>query len=413
MAIRKNKRAAMFAGRSRGNVFGRNTAAIALFTLQVFAPVGGTGHRAGLRGGGPLTTLAYAPAKPALWNFLWLNVPSTPAVFDPLEHEAPEDRLSDVFPWLAATRVSDKTGAATTYADIHPAQCFWAMPRRIALDFEANVEKLPCDITGEVEDIIVRRYRTRPYGVNYQNVPHPLTPSYKTKEKWLPVHPQPGGIAYRHWSGLVLDGVSAKSAACIAAAKRRLETRRDQPLLRLYGYDMDNMKARGFVETEMPLLFPPAEAERPFATLVEQLVGAARAAASLTIGAIKMARGKEGGGGLDLVREKFFAESQSVFFETVEQGLAELTAHPEALCQELKKTWLDATLGPLARKTFDVEAPLLALADAGDLKALETAVNARRFLELSLAGYGKGGGELFKALGLHVPVQKPKKGGSK
>ncbi|MFP4679705.1 MAG: type I-E CRISPR-associated protein Cse1/CasA, partial [Chitinispirillaceae bacterium] len=32
-------------------------AAVALFTLQTFAPSGGRGHRVGLRGGGPLTTI--------------------------------------------------------------------------------------------------------------------------------------------------------------------------------------------------------------------------------------------------------------------------------------------------------------------------------------------------------------------
>jgi CRISPR system Cascade subunit CasA len=400
----------LFVKRGRVEILGRSTAAMALYTLQTFAPAGGAGHRTGLRGGGPLTTLAYSPATPTLWNFLWLNVTS---VFDPLDDEAPEDRLQDVFPWLAPTRVSDKTGAATVLEQIHPAQCFWAMPRRIALDLEPNIDKLPCDLTGEVEDVIVRRYRTRPYGVNYQSIPHPLTPAYKTKEEWLPVHPQPGGIAYRHWCGLVLDGKTARPAACITAAERRLQVTQDRATLRLYGYDMDNMKARGFVETEMPLLFPPPEAEEPFRILVENLVEGAKAAASLTIGAIKMARGKEGGGGLDLVREKFFAETQSAFFATIEQGLSVLAADPDALCHDVKKAWLDAALAPLVRQTFDLEAPLMALADSGDLAALETAVNARRMLEIALAGYGKGGGELFKALGLPVPAQKPKKGGSK
>lgn len=399
----------LFVKRGRVEVLGRGTAAMALFTLQAFAPAGGAGHRTSLRGGGPLTTLAFSAKNPALWSFLWLNVK---CVFDPPEDGAAQDCLDDVFPWLAPTRISDKSGGPTNLADVHPAQHFWGMPRRIALDFEPNVDNLPCDVTGIVEPVIVRRYRTRPYGVNYQNMRHPLSPYYKVKDGWLPVHPQPGGVAYRHWAGFVLKDETARRADCITAAENRLQARHDAALLRLYGYDMDNMKARGFVETEMPLLFPPAGAEKPFKIFVGQLVEGAKTTASLTLGAIKAARGGEGGG-LDLVREKFFADSQSAFFTSVEKGLAEIAAKPDSIHDDVKKAWLDATLAPLARQTFDREAPLMALADTGDLGALETAVNARRMLVIALAGHGKGGDDLFKALGLPVPAPKPKKGGSK
>ena len=46
-----------------------------------------------------------------------------------------------------------------------------------------NVDRLPCDLTGEIEDIIVRTYRTLPHGVNYEawGGVHPLTPHYRTK----------------------------------------------------------------------------------------------------------------------------------------------------------------------------------------------------------------------------------------
>jgi CRISPR system Cascade subunit CasA len=45
--------------------------AAALFTLQTNAPSGGQGHRTGLRGGGPLTTLILGDV---LWQTAWLNV---------------------------------------------------------------------------------------------------------------------------------------------------------------------------------------------------------------------------------------------------------------------------------------------------------------------------------------------------
>ena len=55
----------------------RPTAAMALFTLQTYAPSGGAGHRVGLRGGGPLTTLVVPEEgnKPRrLWHLVWAHV---------------------------------------------------------------------------------------------------------------------------------------------------------------------------------------------------------------------------------------------------------------------------------------------------------------------------------------------------
>jgi CRISPR system Cascade subunit CasA len=49
--------------RERIRVLSRASAAMALYTLQQFAPLGGAGHRTSLRGGGPLVTLV-VPGAP-------------------------------------------------------------------------------------------------------------------------------------------------------------------------------------------------------------------------------------------------------------------------------------------------------------------------------------------------------------
>ena len=70
------------------------------------------------------------------------------------------------------------------------------MPRRIRLDFAPNPDRLACDLTGEIDEVIVIGWRQRPNGVKYANFDHPLSPYYKdAKSGWLPLHPQPG----RHW----------------------------------------------------------------------------------------------------------------------------------------------------------------------------------------------------------------------
>jgi CRISPR system Cascade subunit CasA len=84
----------------RADQLSRATAAIALYTLQTYAPSGGRGNLTSLRGGGPLTTLVLPGGEPTLWHVLWANVPQgkRPPVRD----------LPRVFPWLAKTRTADR-----------------------------------------------------------------------------------------------------------------------------------------------------------------------------------------------------------------------------------------------------------------------------------------------------------------
>ena len=56
------------------------------------------------------------------------------------------------------------------------------MPRRIRLDVEANPDGLVCDLTGEMDEMSVRTYRTRPHGAAYEAFVHPLSPHYKAKK---------------------------------------------------------------------------------------------------------------------------------------------------------------------------------------------------------------------------------------
>ena len=64
-----------FIKRGIGKQMSLEMALLALFTLQTNAPSGGAGHRVGLRGGGPLTTLVLPSTEGAtLWQKLWLNI---------------------------------------------------------------------------------------------------------------------------------------------------------------------------------------------------------------------------------------------------------------------------------------------------------------------------------------------------
>src|SRR5207253_10674156 len=119
----------------------------------------------------------------------------------------PLNQQSHHFPWLASTRTSEKDSRTekTIPLDAHPDQRFWAIPRRIWLLHENATLSEPCDICGEAETKLYRQYLTKNYGVNYDGPwLHPLSPYSIDKDNQpIPVHPQPGGIGYRHWLGLV------------------------------------------------------------------------------------------------------------------------------------------------------------------------------------------------------------------
>ena len=195
----------------RGQVAGMcpHCAVSALLTLQINAPAGGAGHRTGLRGGGPLTTLIVSQQQ-CLWRDLWLNVRER-SVFLAQGGDSTKAGEHYTFPWIADISKIQKEGGETAPVQVHPAHLYWAMPRRIRLDFD-NVSKGDCAICGRSSERLVREYVAKNYGLNYKGAwDHPLSPYYEAKEGWLPpLHPQPGGLGYRHWLAWVLGLNSEK-----------------------------------------------------------------------------------------------------------------------------------------------------------------------------------------------------------
>ena len=271
-------------------------AAIALFTLQLNAPAGGAGHRTGLRGGGPLTTLVLAPEPASLWHHLWMNV----ALRSEFLGQGGDKTLAEPqrsFPWLGPIAKLQPPGpkGQTTQSQVHPAHLHWAMPRRIRLA-AAQQAGGTCGVCGRGGQKLFARYATKNYGLNYKGEwSHPLSPYYETKEGWLCIHPQPGGIGYRHWMAWVLGAVSDKQSVRPARVVQRALALPPQtvtgPLrLRAFGYDMDNMKARCWYEATLPL-YHLADCSRDqregVRTEVERWLAAAAAAAGNLRGAIK------------------------------------------------------------------------------------------------------------------------------
>ncbi|WP_375508956.1 type I-E CRISPR-associated protein Cse1/CasA [uncultured Caballeronia sp.] len=396
------KNADHFVKRACVTTMSRAAAAMALFTLQSFAPAGGAGNRVGLRGGGPLTTLAVPQCSCVLplWRLLWANVPVG---------EVPSrDELPKVFPWLVPTRISE-IGQPTTSKDVHDLQAYWATARRIRLEFSEN-PAVACDILGTTDSMAVLGWRQRPYGTNYGKWQHPLSPYYRQKptDEWLPVHAQPGGIGYRHWVGFLFDDandlVTRQAAGTIITFRRnRLfqithGAERANWCLLAAGYDMDNMKARSFVESEMPVVEPTnSEHAGDFVFLLRQLIAGASEVASLLGRAVRRALFSEGSKVsfdavlFNTIRTHFWDGTEAAFLSHVGDAASD-TVDAEAV----RRSWL-RDLSRSARDLFAETAPIDA---TGADRRPDRIAAAAKSLDLALKGFGKEGAALFEKLGL-------------
>ncbi len=247
----------LFVKRDRIKQLCLSCGAQALLTLQLNAPEGGRGHWAGLRGGGPVSTIVL---DNNLWRTLWCNVLDVNEIV--AFGMAGKDDDAGKFPWLRETRISsaqtrksengkkEKIYSNTfTSQDINPCHIYWAFSRRIRLRIDKK--ECICDLCHQPGQQITKYY-TKPYGAKYIGFIHPLSPSYKKETNLFSVH-QHESIGYKHWLGYVQNTDEGREPARVitAAFSRHLDNFR----LWVFGYDMDSMKACCWYEGVMPVIF--------------------------------------------------------------------------------------------------------------------------------------------------------------
>lgn len=337
-------------------------AATALFTLQTNAPAGGVGYRTGLRGGGPLTTLLLHQSPTNLWQNVWLNVIERPQHLERCG-DASRTGAQFRFPWLTDV-ASLQPGGELAPAQVHPDHVFWAMPRRIRLDLD-TVEEGSCGLCGRISDKLIRQFVAKNYGLNYKGAwDHPLSPYYEVKGEWLSLHPQPGGIGYRHWLAWVLGQPDAKNKQRPARiVSHALESRRRQlggaSRLWAFGYDMDNMKARCWYESSLPL-YGLGECESKAALqavsgAVTTWLGGAQQAVFFLRSAVKDAWfGGDARGDFSAIDAEFWQRTEAAFYSHLKQCIETVrhdeNADPDTL--ESRQAW-HHTLRTTALKLFD------------------------------------------------------------
>jgi CRISPR system Cascade subunit CasA len=292
-----------------------------------------------------------------------------------------------VFPWLGKTRISDK-GQTTFPQDVHPLQAYWGMPRRIRLT--AKVKDSICDLCNRHADLLYREFRTKNYGMNYGGAwLHPLTPyrfDPKKNDSPLSVKGQQGGLGYSHWLGLALqDSQIGERAAHIVKlyneerAKKLSE--KGAASLWCFGYDMDNMKARCWYDTQFPVFYLSSKQRINLVQWAGAIIHSAEEAVTMLRRAIKAARFRrpeEVKGDTSQIDAEFWQATEADFYRILDQ-LTVLAEDTRDIPSEIKASWYQSLKQQLFRQ-FNA-ATLTSNPEELDLKRI---VIARNSLSINL-----------------------------
>lgn len=326
-----------------------NCVASVLYTLQINAPSGGPGHRVGLRGGGPLTTVVLADS---LWHIIWLNIIEDIEFLSLANIKSKRD--SDKFPWLAPTKTSEKNESITSQ-EVHPAHLFWSMPKRIRLSQSTHGEA-SCDICGD----LAKGYKTfyiKNYGFNYIGVWHyPLTPIYYNKKgEVLPVH-QKEKIGYKHWLGFV-QGKTKDGHEPALIVNKTLNRCNSDFRIWAFGYDMHNMKARCWYEGVVPVLIIEKQYRGTYEYYIKNMIDIADEIANslswyirAALYNVKIKSNKKKN--FDFVKTIFWEETEVKFYELLGVLRDFIRTHSGDIPEQILNDWLKH-IGEKAEKIFD------------------------------------------------------------
>jgi len=334
-------------------------AAVALYTLQTFAPSGGSGYRVGLRGGGPLTTIVLPQQEATLWKKLWLNVLSQEKV-SLLLGDLSRSSKEDIFPWMKETKIS-KNGKQLFSSEVHPFYHYFGMPRRMRLIF--SDEKGCCDISGVESKNLVKAFRVKNLGNNYDGAwTHPLN-AYsfdpkKPDELPLSIKAQPGGIGYRHWLGQTLESYNVAPAIVVQQLMNNSHYRRDIARkcgvkLWVAGFDMSNMKARCWYDSIMPFYALSSNQALMVQQFVEGIIAATNNLLRSIKGALKSAwanRPKDLSGDFRFIDNSFWGDTEGAFYDLLDDFIENIEDSEKK--KELLDSWWQM-MKPMAEDIFD------------------------------------------------------------
>lgn len=350
-------------------------AALALFTYQINVPRTPAGqgfsHHSTLRGGGPVTTIILGQD---LWHTVWLNILQE-ADINQLAASGEHTNDKDILPWL--THHSSELREQVTRDDIHPAQLYWPMPRRIRL------------VKAQDEADLYGGYLTLREGMDYRSPwQHPLSPS----TGFNAINVQEGHLTYQNWTTFV---TSQPRAALVVQqfARRSHKLVGVTPRLWVFGFEISKANVRAYRERTMPVFLIAPAIRADFEEFANQLVEAAVAlVGSLTDALVKAlypetGRRPKGASSSSVIQDatsRFWRDTEQEFYGLLRQAQKSLKADPEASLLHLREQWLK-TLREHLLRLFDEVTQYGAFRGA-DPRAV---VKAREELSIKASPYDK------------------------
>lgn len=391
--ITEEKNADLMVRRGRYPALPLPLAAMALYTLQAFAPQGGRGYFTSMRGGGPMVTLV-KPAEEGLGRLVWANVPRG----KPLRPDA-----LDALPWMRPTETSkpvNKKFRITVPKSDSPSkpdpEVFFGQPRRLRLVAENDAVTL------------VRQKR---HDTNYEERAwrHPLTPYYKNGNDLLPYHPKPGSFGYRNWRGVILQSERGMRPLTLEQYLRDIEGARCS--LIVAGWAMKGAKPRDFLWSEQPV-FPLSEEDEDRAAAAVE--AAERAGSALDV-CVRDSVGKDDVKSVDRQKKRVpkhakraGQRAQEAFFATTQGAFEEMLEAMSAGGSFAPTEWVNVLRG-VALPIFDAEV-MPGLADQRETRCRE-AIKARSKLIAAFVGRPPFGKKIFDPLGLETPTKQAQQRG--
>ena len=187
--------------------------------------------------------------------------------------------------------------------------------------------------------------------------------------------------------------------------------------LAAFGYDMDKMKARAWIESEMPFWLMKDTASREWLErFIEHVVAGASTVTRLLIKEIKTALygqppkkktnrsyelPKKTKGDYDFIAERFYRETEPAFYAALREAVRAIEEDPDGDNPTLRtrEGWVPI-MADAAMRLFDEYAPM----DGLEGRNMERHVEARFCLKRALHGRGKQGRPLFdRDLGIAPP----------
>ncbi len=166
------------------------------------------------------------------------------------------------------------------------------------------------------------------------------------------MHPQSGGIGYRHWLGLVENSSdNTRRIARVVEQYRKLQ--RQDGRLWAFGYAMDNMKARCWYDAEMPIILVSEDMEAEYKGQIEAMIHAAQQVADEVRRHVKNALfgpQAEIRGDLSYIDGRFWSATEPIFYTLLRRTRDAINTGEDVT--PLLREWY-TTLTRTAHRIFD------------------------------------------------------------